>query len=137
MCEKCPNTELFLLHIFPHSDWIRTDTLSLTAFSPNAGKYGPEKTPYLDIFHTAIFCAPRSVTITSIQRVTETTSGARDMICIYKFPEVPRVGPWCSGYLYCTTLFSKALDIDFAQIQILLTACRRFTRMRISNNDLN
>ena len=23
----------------------------LSAFSPNAGKYGPEKTPYLDTFH--------------------------------------------------------------------------------------
>ena len=25
----------------------------LSVFSPNAGKYGPEKTPYLDSFHTA------------------------------------------------------------------------------------
>ena len=24
----------------------------LSVFSPNAGKYGPQKTPYLDIFHT-------------------------------------------------------------------------------------
>ena len=23
----------------------------LSVFSPNAGKYGPEKTPYLDTFH--------------------------------------------------------------------------------------
>ena len=34
--EKCPNTELSLVRIL---------------FSPNAGKHGPEKTPYLDIFH--------------------------------------------------------------------------------------
>ena len=26
--EKCPNTELFLVRIFPHSDWIRRDTKS-------------------------------------------------------------------------------------------------------------
>ena len=26
------------------------DTPYLSVFSPNAGKYGPEKTPYLDIF---------------------------------------------------------------------------------------
>ena len=26
----------------------------LSIFSPNAGKYGPEKTPYLDIFHAVI-----------------------------------------------------------------------------------
>ena len=32
---------------FPHSDWIRRDFV----FSPNAGKFGPEKTPYLDTFH--------------------------------------------------------------------------------------
>ena len=24
LCEKCPNAELFLVSIFPHSDWIRT-----------------------------------------------------------------------------------------------------------------
>ena len=33
--EKCPNTEFFL-----------------SVFSPNVGEYGPEKTPYLDTFHT-------------------------------------------------------------------------------------
>ena len=26
----------------------------LSVFSPNAGKYGPEKTPYLDTFHAVI-----------------------------------------------------------------------------------
>ena len=39
--EKCPNTK-FLLEFFTY----------LSVFSPNAGKYGPEKTPYLDTFHT-------------------------------------------------------------------------------------
>ena len=34
---------VFLVLIFPHSDWIRRDTLYLSVFSPNAGKYGPEK----------------------------------------------------------------------------------------------
>ena len=46
--EKCPNAELFLVRIFPHSDWIRRDR-------PNAGKYRPEITPYLDTFHTVIY----------------------------------------------------------------------------------
>ena len=50
--EKCPNTEFFLVRIFRHSDWIRRDTSYLSVFSPNAGKYGPEKSPYLDTFHT-------------------------------------------------------------------------------------
>ena len=50
--EKSPNTEFFLVRVFPHSDWIWGDTEYLSVFSPNARKYGPEKTPYLDTFHT-------------------------------------------------------------------------------------
>ena len=52
--EKCPNTDFFfLVRIFPHIDWIRRDTERyLSVFSPNTGNYGPEKTPYLDTFHT-------------------------------------------------------------------------------------
>ena len=43
MRKKCTITEFFLVPIFPHLDY-------LSLFSPNAGKYGPEKTPYLDTF---------------------------------------------------------------------------------------
>ena len=50
----CPNTEFFLVCIFPHSDWIRRNTKYLSEFSPNAWKYGPEKTSYLDTFHIVI-----------------------------------------------------------------------------------
>ena len=32
--------------------WIRRDTKYLSVFSPNAGKHGPEITPYLYTFHT-------------------------------------------------------------------------------------
>ena len=49
--EKCPKAEFFLVRIFPHSDWIRRFTPLISVFSPNAGKYGPEKTPYFDTFH--------------------------------------------------------------------------------------
>ena len=49
--QKYPNTEFFLVRIFPYSVWIRKDTPCLSVFSPHAGKYGPEKTPYLDNFH--------------------------------------------------------------------------------------
>ena len=41
--EKCPNTEFFLIRIFPHSDSIRGDTEYLSIFSMNVGKYGPQK----------------------------------------------------------------------------------------------
>ena len=44
----------FLVRIFPHSDWIQKVTEYLFVFSPNAGKYGQEKTPYLDTFHAVL-----------------------------------------------------------------------------------
>ena len=50
--QKCPSKEFFLVRIFPHSDWIRKDTEYGVFPGPNAGKYRPEKTPYLDTFHT-------------------------------------------------------------------------------------
>ena len=49
--EKYPNTEFFLVHIFLYSDWIRRFTPLISVFSPNTGKYGPEKTPHTDTFH--------------------------------------------------------------------------------------
>ena len=39
LLEKCPNTEFFLVRIFPHSDGIRENT-------------DQKKTPYLGTFHT-------------------------------------------------------------------------------------
>ena len=41
----------FLVSISRHLDWIRRYAEYLSVFSSNAGKYGPEKTPYLDTFH--------------------------------------------------------------------------------------
>ena len=34
---------VFVVRIFPHSDWIRSDTEYLSVFGGNVGKYGPEK----------------------------------------------------------------------------------------------
>ena len=53
--EKCPNSEFFPVRIFAHLDWIRRFAEYLSAFTPNTGKYEPEKTPYLDTFH-AVYC---------------------------------------------------------------------------------
>ena len=39
---------------FQHLDWIRKDTKYLSVFSPNAGQYEPENTPYLDTFHAVL-----------------------------------------------------------------------------------
>ena len=69
--EKWPNTKFFLVRIFLHSDWIRRDTPYLSVFSPNVGKYEPQKTPYLDTFHAVI--TPNNVSfwkISSIQYIT-------------------------------------------------------------------
>ena len=52
--EKCPSTELFLVHIFLYSDRIRRFTPKISVFSSNTGKYGPEITPYLDPFHAML-----------------------------------------------------------------------------------
>ena len=57
LCEKCPNTEFLLVLSFPA---FGLNTLYLSVFSPNAGKHGPEKTPYLDTFHAV--CALAFVT---------------------------------------------------------------------------
>ena len=44
----------------------------LSVFSPNEGKYGTEKTPYLDTFHTvsAFKQAPKCSSIVTICRIT-------------------------------------------------------------------
>ena len=57
--EKYPNMEFFLVRIFLHSDWIRRDTHYLPVFSPNAGKYRPEKTPYLGTFDAVLWLAKK------------------------------------------------------------------------------
>ena len=49
--------KIFLVRILSDSDWIRRDTPYLSVFSPNAEKYGPEKTPYFDTFHAVILFA--------------------------------------------------------------------------------
>ena len=71
--EKCLNTE-FLVHIFPHSDWVPRVTEYLSVFSPNAGKYGSEKTPYLDTFHTVLMS--ETIRLTSVWKIPLITSGA-------------------------------------------------------------
>ena len=63
--EKSPKTEFFLVCIFPQLDRIQRDTECLFVFSPNAGKYGPENTRYLDTFHAVIVSLLRSSVIGS------------------------------------------------------------------------
>ena len=48
---KYPDTEFFLVRILTYLGRIRRFTEKISEFSRNAGKYGPEKTPYLDTFY--------------------------------------------------------------------------------------
>ena len=51
-CVKSVQIGRFFWSVFSR---IRTEYGEILHISPNAGKYGPEKTPYLDIFHTVGF----------------------------------------------------------------------------------
>ena len=55
MREKGPNTEFFLVRIFPHSDRIWKDTEYRSVFSANDEKLGPGKIPYLDTFRAVMW----------------------------------------------------------------------------------
>ena len=69
--EKYPHSEFF----WPvHLDWIQRDTMYLSVFSPNTGKYGPEKLWIRALFtqwnmpmNTVKFCRPISVSILYIK----------------------------------------------------------------------
>ena len=51
LCEKCPNTEFFLVLIFSHTDLVRRFFFVNLRIQSECEKYGPEKTPHLDTFH--------------------------------------------------------------------------------------
>ena len=50
-CVKSVQIRNFSGLYFSLSDWTRRDNPYLSVFSPNVGKYGQEKTPYLNTFH--------------------------------------------------------------------------------------
>ena len=54
-CEKGVRIWSFLVRTFPHSDWITRFTKYISIFSPNSGKYGPEKIPMRTLFTQCLF----------------------------------------------------------------------------------
>ena len=66
--EKCPDTEFYLVCIFPLSEWIWRDlrTAYLSVFSLNVGKCGPEKTSYLGTFHAVQMTANMIMRISTV-----------------------------------------------------------------------
>ena len=107
--EKCPNTEFFLVRIYPHSNWIRRDT-ELSAFSPNAGKYRPEKTPYWDIFMQCLFyiCKIDLIVKNVHLKVSKKLSGKH----------------LCQGLLFKKRLWRRCFPVNFV----------KFLRTPISTN---
>ena len=53
-CVKSVQIWVFFCSAFSRIRTEYGEILSLSVFSPNAGKYGPEKTPYLDTFHAVL-----------------------------------------------------------------------------------
>ena len=47
---KSPDMKFFLVPVFSYLYWMRRCTILITIFSPNTGKYIPEKTPNSDTF---------------------------------------------------------------------------------------
>ena len=97
--EKCPNTEFFLVRIFPHSDWIRRDTEYLSVFSPNAGKYGPEKSLYYDTFH-AVRVFNVSLTILWTIGIRKLTSSMSDGLFCCQIAQIWRMWNFPSPRLW-------------------------------------
>ena len=52
----------FFWSVFSHIRTKYGEILSFSVLSPNAGKYGPEKTRYLDAFHAVIYQHARRLT---------------------------------------------------------------------------
>ena len=50
-CVKSVQIRSFFWSVFPE---FGLNTERYRVFSPNVGKYGPEKTPYLDTFHAVL-----------------------------------------------------------------------------------
>ena len=105
--EKYPNTKFFLVCIFPHSDWIRRDTKYLFVFNPNAGKYVPEKTPYLDTSHTVTFFSSivSNLKIARYSNCDPLAKHISDSVlkCIVKYRNHPRI--LAIGEIYNKKLF--------------------------------
>ena len=83
---------IFLARIFSHLDWIRRDIPYLSAFSPNAAKYGPEKLWMRTLFTQ---CSSAKITasiwkkaILKIIRITKLSKldFTHIELLLYKFP---------------------------------------------------
>ena len=84
---------VILVRIFPHSDWIQKDTEYLSVFSPNTGKYVPEKLRIQKTsrrnFH-AVLSLLYCLEATSI-RLKGTVSRIMFKVGLWESSEVPKI----------------------------------------------
>ena len=109
-----------------HSDWIRRDTKYFSVFSPNAGKYGPEKTPYLDTFHAVFtsgvgpdilmkivaFAKIRNTITTKSTPISPSPETMRKLCLSVKFPRQEIRWNYGTFRSDCIPCFSKSNDFQ-------------------------
>ena len=108
--KKCPIKEFFLVRIFLYLDRIRRSTLQISVFSPNTGKYGPEKTPYLDIFYAVTENSNKNKTkhISLTSAMTEWTN------LLYNLHSLNSLNEFEANILKLKQIFSEFLIISFS-----------------------
>ena len=124
----------FLVYFFLHLDWIRIDTGYLSVFSPNAGKYGPEKLQMQKLFTQWYFHSKshylwpklrssfwRHVTFMDIYDILALM--AFNKINIYVLKVTNRYTKKRCELLSCFTLFYGALIVKFEQGFICWVLC--------------
>ena len=65
--KKCPNADFFGPY-FP-AFGLNTDRYEVSVLSPNAGKYGPKKTSYLDTFQAMTATNLASTLLSSFEQI--------------------------------------------------------------------
>ena len=65
--KKCPNTDFFGPYFSAFG--LNTDRYEVSVLSPNAGKYGPEKTSYLDTFQAMTATNLASTLLSSFEQI--------------------------------------------------------------------
>ena len=91
--------EIFLVRVFLYSDWIRRFTPQISVFSPNTGKYGPERSSVFGQFsHSAPFLKTKQL---SPCKRNQTFLGVYCLSKLEMFEKRVYTEQKCSRYFYC------------------------------------
>ena len=96
----------FLVCSYPHSDWIRRDTAYLSVFSPNAGKYRPEKLRMRTFFIHWLnhLCSWLDDHLPMIDKLERTNKSVLMPMITVKTPPPPVATPFSKSFLKKNTL---------------------------------